>query len=309
MPFSNNKFERKCYDASSEHKSNSHMIGTLSKMATSLNTENVVQYHLRVGDEQLPLNALIDKRITLQYSGNIYCCHCGKKTKKSYSQGHCFVCMQKLASCDLCIMKPETCHFAQGTCREPEWAMNHCFVPHYVYLSNTSGIKVGITRQTQTPTRWIDQGATQALPIFKVSTRQLSGLIEVELAKFVNDKTHWQAMLKGNNDDQDLKEIAQQLIPQIETRLSELLMENGDFKIERLNEDTLPIQYPVTQFPTKVKSFNFDKTPEVSGVLMGIKGQYLIFDSGVINIRKFTSYEVSVRESDDTSSNEQLSLG
>ena len=283
------------------------MFGTLSKMAVSLDDANVAQYQLRVGDNNLPLNQFVGQQLTLTHSGNIFCCNCGKKTKKSYSQGHCFVCTKKLASCDLCIMKPETCHFDQGTCREPDWAQTHCFVPHYVYLSNTSGIKVGITRHSQIPTRWIDQGATQGLLIFKVSTRQLSGLIEVELAKLVNDKTHWQAMLKGHNQDQDLNAIAADLIPQIETRLNELLMESGDYQIERLNETIQQIGYPIDEFPVKVKSFNFDKTPEVSGTLKGIKGQYLIFDTGVINIRKFSSYEVTV-ETAPASNTEQLAL-
>ncbi len=284
------------------------MFGTLKKMATSLDDNNVAQYRLRIADNELPLNNVIGKKLTLNHTGNIFCSNCGKKTKKSYSQGHCFVCTRKLASCDLCIMKPETCHFSEGTCREPEWAESHCFVPHYVYLSNTSGIKVGITRHTQVPTRWIDQGATQGLLIFKVSTRQLSGLVEVELAKLVNDKTHWQAMLKGHNENQDLKAVAAELIPQIESRLNELLMENGDYKIESLNESIQPINYPIEEFPVKVKSFNFDKTPEVSGTLKGIKGQYLIFDSGVINIRKFSSYEVTVDVSSVTSDIEQLEL-
>lgn len=270
------------------------MLGTLSKLKTHL-SDHQVQYQLVVGDELLPLNPLIGKQLTLTHTGNIFCCNCGKKTKKSYSQGHCYVCMQKLASCDLCIMKPETCHFDQGTCREPEWAQSHCFVPHYVYLSNTSGIKVGITRHSQIPTRWIDQGATQGLPIFKVSTRQLSGLIEVELAKLINDKTHWQAMLKGHNDDIDLIEQAQVLIPHIEQRLTELAAQYPDLHIERIdNEAIQAISYPINQFPKKVKSHNFDKEAVVSGVLEGIKGQYLMFDTGVINIRKFSSYEVSV---------------
>ncbi|MBM7072486.1 DUF2797 domain-containing protein [Shewanella sp. OPT22] len=284
------------------------MFGTLSKMAASLDDASVAQYQLKVGDEKLALNELIGQTIKLTHSGKILCSNCGKKTKKSYSQGHCYVCMQKLASCDLCIMKPETCHFSEGTCREPEWAQTHCFVPHYVYLSNTSGIKVGITRHSQIPTRWIDQGATQGLLIFRVSTRQLSGLVEVELAKLVNDKTHWQAMLKGHNENQDLKAVASELIPQIEDRLNELLMENGDYKIERLDEDIQSINFPILEFPKKVKSFNFDKTPEVIGTLKGIKGQYLIFDTGVINIRKFSSYEVDVEVNPLADSNEQLAL-
>ena len=270
------------------------MFGTLRKMKTSLDESNTVKYQMVIGDNTLELNPLIGKILTLNHTGKILCSNCGKKTKKSYSQGHCYVCMQKLASCDLCIMKPETCHFDQGTCREPEWAQNHCFVPHYVYLSNTSGIKVGITRHSQIPTRWIDQGATQGLLLFKVSTRQLSGLIEVELAKMVSDKTHWQAMLKGNAEDKNLSEVANELIPHIETRLNELCMENGNYKIERLNESIQSINFPIEEFPTKIKSHNFDKNNEVTGTLMGIKGQYLIFDTGVINVRKFTSYEVEV---------------
>lgn len=270
------------------------MLGTLSKLSTSLNSADEVQYLLPVGDSLIPLNPLIGKSLTLTHTGNIFCCNCGKKTKKSYSQGHCYVCMQKLASCDMCIMKPETCHFDQGTCREPEWAQTHCFVPHYVYLSNTSGIKVGITRHNQIPTRWIDQGATQGLPIFKVSTRKMSGLIEIELAKFINDKTHWQAMLKSHNDDVDLAAQAAELIPLIAEKLQQIASEYDDVTIERLDANIQAIQYPIEQFPVKVKSHNFDKVAEVTGILQGIKGQYLIFDTGVINIRKFSSYEVDV---------------
>ncbi|WP_299012958.1 DUF2797 domain-containing protein [uncultured Photobacterium sp.] len=268
------------------------MLGTLKKMKSSLDKE--VEYLLPVGDDFLPLNPLIGKKLKVSYTGNIFCDACGKKTKKSYSQGHCYPCMKKLARCDMCIMKPETCHYAKGTCREPEWGDTHCMVPHYVYLSNTSGLKVGITRHTQLPTRWIDQGATQGLAILKVKTRQLSGLVEIALAEMVADKTNWRAMLKGDNNDIDLKQEADRLLPAIENRLNELLELYGDDAVERLDEELLAIQYPVTQYPTKISSHNFDKEPVVEGTLLGIKGQYLIFDTGVINIRKFTSYEVCV---------------
>ncbi|KAF7772228.1 hypothetical protein PCIT_a2257 [Pseudoalteromonas citrea] len=270
------------------------MQGTLSKLKAQLT--NPIQYQLPVGEELINLNDFIGKTITLTHTGNIFCSNCGKKTKKSYSQGHCFVCMKKLASCDMCIMKPETCHYDQGTCREPEWGENNCFVPHYVYLANTSGLKVGITRHTQIPTRWIDQGATQALPIFKVQTRLQSGLVEVALAEFIADKTNWRNMLKGVSVDADLKAAAAELIPQIQAKLDELAELFGATAIEKLDEDVIDLSFPVETFPSKVTSFNFDKNPEVSGVLQGIKGQYLIFDTGVINIRKFTSYEVSFAE-------------
>jgi hypothetical protein len=191
-------------------------------------------------------------------------------------------------------MKPETCHHHLGTCREPQWGEQHCMVDHYVYLSNTSALKVGITRHTQLPTRWIDQGATQALPIFKVSTRLQSGLVETALAEYIGDKTNWRAMLKGSNEVIDLKAEAEVQIPKIQRRLDEISLRFGDDAVQFLDEDIVDINYPVSQYLTKISSFNFDKTASVSGVLLGIKGQYLIFDKGVINMRKFSSYQISV---------------
>ncbi|MCF4173289.1 DUF2797 domain-containing protein [Vibrio sp. McD22-P3] len=266
--------------------------GTLSKMRASLDSQ--VQYRLPVGEQEVELTSFIGKTLTLTHTGNIFCSSCGKKTKKSYSQGHCFVCMKKLASCDMCIMKPETCHYDQGTCREPEWGEANCMVDHFVYLSNTSSLKVGITRHTQIPTRWIDQGATQGLPILKVKTRQISGLIEVELAKHIADKTNWRTLLKQDGDPMELVEKAQELLPLVADQIAEIKAQYGNDAIEVLSEVITPISYPVEVYPTKIKSHNFDKEPVVTGTLQGIKGQYLIFDTGVINIRKFTSYEVEV---------------
>ncbi|WP_371379715.1 DUF2797 domain-containing protein [Thalassotalea aquiviva] len=267
------------------------MRGHLKKMTSSL-VNGEVQYALPLDDQLLALNDLIGKPLTLTFTGDIHCQHCSKKTKKSYSQGFCYPCMTKLAMCDMCIMKPETCHYDKGTCREPEWGEANCFVPHYVYLANTTAIKVGITRHTQLPTRWIDQGANQALPIFKVSSRLQSGLLETALADFISDKTNWRNMLKGKAEAIDLKARAEELIPKIAARLDELKLLYGADAIEQLDQDIVEIDYPVLQYPSKISSFNFDKNPEVSGTLMGIKGQYLYFDTGVINIRKFTSYEV-----------------
>ncbi len=263
-------------------------------MRGTLADNGKVTYSLPVGDELVDLTARIGTQLTLTHTGNIHCSNCGKKTKKSFSQGFCFPCMRKLAACDMCIMKPETCHHAEGTCREPEWGETNCMIPHYVYLANTSGLKVGITRHTQIPTRWIDQGATQALPIFKVKTRLLSGLVEIALAEFIADKTNWRAMLKGENAELNLKEAAQTLVPKISERLDDIRLKYGADAVELLEQDVVDLTFPVTEYPTKIASHNFDKQPEVTGVLKGIKGQYLIFDTGVINVRKFTSYEVAV---------------
>jgi len=276
-------------------------VGAVEKLTTQLDRNNLVHYQLPLAaiDEQgqqqsIELNPLIGKKITLHFSGNIACKHCGKRTKKSYSQGYCYPCMAKLAQCDLCIMKPETCHFHLGTCKEPEWGQQHCMVDHYVYLANSSGLKVGITRHTQLPTRWIDQGASQALPIFKVRTRLQSGLVETALAEFISDKTNWRAMLKGVPEQIDLKAKAQELMPSINDKLAQLRLEFGNDAITELDEGIQNINYPVQEYLTKISSFNFDKTPIVSGLLLGIKGQYLIFEQGVINMRKFSSYQVSI---------------
>jgi len=200
--------------------------------------------------------------------------------------------MQHLAACDMCILKPEQCHYHEGTCREPEWGDTHCMIGHIVYLANTSGLKVGITRESQVPTRWIDQGATQALPIFRVATRQVSGFVEVELANAMADKTNWRAILQGENEPIDLAARACTEIPLIESALADIRDRFGPDTIEHLAADVVSISYPVSVYPDKIKSFNFDKQPVAEGTLLGIKGQYLIFDTGVIHIRKFTGYEV-----------------
>lgn len=266
----------------------------IKKLLSSLDDNNEVQYALPLGEQSIALNPIIGKNLTLTYGGHIACQNCGKKTKKSYSQGFCYPCMQKLAQCDMCILKPETCHHHLGTCREPSWGEDHCMVPHYVYLSNTSSLKVGITRHTQLPTRWIDQGATQGLPIFKVNTRLQSGQVEIALAKLISDKTNWRAMLKSVPEKIDLKQRAAELIEEIGDELKEIegLLPLGS--IEKLDEEVQDIHFPVLNYPEKISSFNFDKTPTVGGTLVGIKGQYLFFDTGVINIRKFTSYHLSV---------------
>lgn len=271
------------------------MQGHTQKMHARLDMDKSkpVQYELPVGDQLVALNPLIGKPIKLIYTGKIFCIHCNRSIKKSFNQGYCYPCFISLAQCDMCIMKPETCHFAAGTCREPAWGEEFCFQPHIVYLANSSGIKVGITRQTQIPTRWIDQGAVQALPIFKVQSRYISGLIEIVIAKHVSDKTSWQQMLKSKVEPVDLAAKRDDLITVCATELAEITQRFGSQAIEFLvDESAVDIHFPVDSYPVKVKSFNLDKNPEVSGVLHGIKGQYLLLDTGVINIRKFTGYEI-----------------
>jgi hypothetical protein len=267
------------------------LSGHLAKMQVELSEQ--VQYFLPLDDHREPLNTLIGKPIRLEYLGDIHCTQCGRRSKKSFSQGYCYPCFTKLPQCDSCIMSPEKCHYEQGTCRDPSWGEEFCFTDHYVYLANSSGVKVGITRGSQVPTRWIDQGATQAMPIFRVKSRYQAGLIEDCLREHIADRTHWQKMLKGNSEAVDLEQIRDDIMAKSESGLSNIEQKFGLLAIQRLyRQKVVDINFPVLEFPEKVKSLNFDKQPIVEGVLQGIKGQYLILDTGVINIRKFTAYNV-----------------
>jgi len=272
------------------------MTVTLRKMQASIdaNTDAPVSYNFVLGEERVPLKESLGQNVQLKFSGEIFCIHCDRKTKKSFSQGYCYPCFKKLAQCDMCIVKPETCHFDRGTCREPDWAEKHCMQGHTVYLSNSSGLKVGITRNTQIPTRWIDQGAIQALPIFQVNTRLHSGLVEILLAEHVADKTNWRTMLKGDVPVLDLQQERDKLIDTCEAELEQLWEEVEDFALEPLEDEAISIKYPVLEYPKKIVSHNVEKTPLIEGTLMGIKGQYLILDTGVINIRKHTGYQAEI---------------
>jgi hypothetical protein len=272
--------------------------GTISKMRIALDAP--AQYSLRLNDEQHALNPLIGQTLRLEFLGSINCTHCDRLTKKSFGQGYCWPCFSKLAQCDSCMMSPEKCHFDAGTCREPEWAQDFCMTDHFVYLANSTGVKVGITRSSQLPTRWLDQGAIQAVPIFRVATRQQSGFVEDALRSQVADRTNWRALLKGDVEPIDLIAIREQLLESCAEPLQALQQRFGLQAIQPITDvDVLDIAYPVEAYPAKITSFNLDKNPVAEGTLIGIKGQYLLFDTGVINIRKYTSYQLSVSVSNN----------
>lgn len=252
------------------------------------------RYYLPVGDREIHLNPVIGKTLRLSYHGTINCIACGRETNKSFNQGYCFPCLRTLARCDTCIVRPELCHYQEGTCREPEWADRNCNSTHIVYLANSSGVKVGITRESQVPTRWIDQGASEALPILEVPDRRTAGLVEVALKSCVSDRTDWRKMLKGTPEPVDLKSECNRVLTECEIQLSELEQELGIKKLTRINSEPVQIGYPVDHYPEKIKSFNLDKIAEIRGTLFGIKGQYLILEDGVINMRKYGGYKLTV---------------
>lgn len=270
------------------------LTGDLRKMRSEL-VNNAVQYQLPVGDELLELNQFIGSDLTLTFGDEIHCIQCDRKTSKSFQQGYCFPCYRKLGECGYCLIQPLKCHAQHGPCDDSSWVHANCNVEHVVYLANTSGLKVGITRVSQMPTRWIDQGAVQALPIFRVYNRYHSGVVETELAKLVADKTNWRAMLKGSPEPLDLIAERDRLLKECAIELEKL---SAEFKITPINDhDVVGIEFPVKQYLETIKTHNFDKIPEVKGRLLGIKGQYLIFDTGVLNVRKFGGYRVEVASS------------
>lgn len=274
----------------------SSIIGQLHKMQVSVDAlDDTVQYTLCLDDHKWLLNNFIGECIRIEFTGNIFCQNCQKKTPKSYGQGYCYSCFIKLARCDICIVSPEKCHYDAGTCREPAWGEQFCMADHIVYLANSSGLKVGITRVTQLPTRWIDQGAKQALPLFRVATRKQSGLIEDFLKAHVADKTNWRALLKGEAASLDLLAERDRVLANSYKLIASLQATFGIQAIQPLDgASVVTLNYPILKYPTKIRTHSLDKTPIVEGVLEGIKGQYLLLSTGVINIRKYTAYEVIV---------------
>jgi len=266
--------------------------GNIRKMLSE--AKQPVEYALPIGDENLSLNQFIGKTLNLSYAGTINCIYCNRKISKSFNQGYCFPCFKKLARCDFCIIHPEKCHFHKGTCREPEWGEANCMQPHYVYLANTSGLKIGITRCVNVPTRWIDQGAIQALPIIEVQTRLQSGLIEVVFKEILNDRTNWRKMLQLEIEPIDLQEQQKVVIAEVKPNLQKIIDKYGDVAIKILTANQeYKFEYPIHAMPEKIKSLSFDKQDEIKGELLGIKGQYLILDCGVLNIRKHAGYDIT----------------
>lgn len=272
--------------------------GALRKMPVRLEEGRAV-YSLQLDEQTIDLNEKIGTEVKISSLGKINCVHCGRVTKKSFNQGYCFPCFKSLARCDQCIVSPEKCHYHEGTCREPTWGEEFCMQDHIVYLANSSGLKIGITRVSQVPTRWIDQGAVAAIPVYRTSSRQISGFVEQAAKDFVADKTNWRAMLKGIPDSVDLIAERERIHARLRDDIDYFQEQEGLLAVQELTDIAMTeIEYPVDIYPEKVASFNLDKQPEVQGLLTGIKGQYLIFDGGVINIRKYGGYQVSVEFKD-----------
>ena len=247
-----------------------------------------------VGGEPAPDHALapyLGGPVHLRFTGEIRCTLCGRAMKKTFGDGYCFPCSQSRPEADMCIVRPELCHHghADHPCRDEAFAQAQCFQPHVLYVSLTSGAKVGITRRPNVPSRWIDQGAVAAMPLAVLPDRRAVGRVEKRLSdEGFADRTHWSRMLKGDPPAEELAPFAAQVVARLEAWGERGLLPAADRQLRQF-------RYPVRAWPDKVASFNLDKTPEVQGRLDGIKGQYLLLDGGVINLRKFSGYRVEFR--------------
>jgi hypothetical protein len=258
----------------------------LNKMETTIG--NPINYYLIDGDIKVDMNALIGKEIHILFTGEIYCIKCGKKTSKSFGQGYCYPCFMSSPENEDCVLRPELCRAHEGIARDMEYASNHCLKDHFVYLAASSAIKVGVTRMSQIPTRWIDQGASSAIKIACTPNRYTAGLIEVALKKHMPDKTNWRLMLTNRIEEnpaynQNL-ELVKNVLPE---NLHQFLLQN---------EEIIHLKYPVEKYPLKVESVDLLKTPEIIGNIIGIKGQYLLLANGrVLNIRKHAGFKVKIK--------------
>lgn len=257
--------------------------GVLTKMQTE--NGSPIQYYLVFENDFLNVNQLLDKKISINFL-HYQCLNCGLQ-KKIYRQGFCYDCFYEIPQAADWIINPELSKAHLGIeDRDLAYEEKVQLQPHVVYLANSSSVKVGVTRKSQIPTRWIDQGAHEAIEIVEVPNRYLAGITEMALKAHVSDKTNWRSMLKNDLKDEDLVEWRNKLKQFIPAEAVEYYLEN--------NSET-NLQFPVLKYPEKPKSLNLEKTPFYEGILKGIKGQYLIFDDDtVFNIRGNEGYVVSI---------------
>lgn len=257
--------------------------GTLSKMQTEFG--NPIQYYLVFENSFLNMNQLLGNDIEIEFQG-YQCLNCGK-AKKIFRQGFCYDCFMSSPAVGDWIMKPElsTAHLDIED-RDLAYEKRVQLQPHVVYLALSSEVKVGVTRKTQVPTRWIDQGAVQAIPIVEVPNRYLAGITEVALKNHFTDKTNWQKMLRNEVNHFDLIAERNKVFDLLPNEIKEYFPKE---------EKIIQLDFPVLQYPKKVTSLNLDKTPNFSGKLAGIKGQYLLFEDGtVFNVRSYEGYVVKM---------------
>ena len=252
-------------------------------------TVRMVDYKWGSTEHDLQLAERIGTEFTVRFTGQRTCMLCGTRVKKFYGQGTCFPCLRNAAGASPCIIRPELCGAHRGEGRDPQWELEHHMQEHVVYLSFTGGVKVGVTRATQVPTRWIDQGALLAVPIARVPYRQLAGAMEVDLKRLFSDRTDWRRMLLLADGAVGMD----RLLAAREQALSGVDPGFGAYLLPA--EPVVQLAYPLSNVPPKLVAVQLDKLPEIRGKLHGIKGQYLVWSDGrMLNVRNHIGYHVVV---------------
>ena len=272
--------------------------GVLKRLVPAYRGADIdVDYALAIGAFLQPLAAWVGRGVELSASGAIYCRVCARPTPVSYGQGHCYACFRSLPGCDVCIRSPDRCHFAAGTCRDPAWGEANCMRPHLLYLAVASGLKVGMTTQFNLPGRWLDQGAQQAVLIAEAGTRHIAGLLEVALARHVADRTDWRRMIANAALDVDLPARAAALRASVAGEVDDLQRRFGAAAVQwRTDSAIWHARYPrADDLPIEPSQLKLDAEHGIAATLLGMKGQYLLLDRGVLNIRRHAGYHVRLR--------------
>lgn len=269
--------------------------GTLQKMRVAATSpvsywlEDALQASDAPSANDLPVNALLGRPVELRFEGRLTCLACNKEVERVFDNGYCEICVRTRADADICMMRPERCHYGDpdNPCRDDSFAIERCFQPHYLYASLTSDVKIGITRASNVPARWMDQGAVAAITLARLPSRREVGLVEHALAASFKDRTHWMNMLRGTPDPA-LLDLA---VAEIDQRLAELGVSGVLPPEQRLR---MTFQYPMNVSLEKVKRLTFRRASRLQGVLLGVKGQYWVLDQGVLNVRRHSGYGVEV---------------
>ena len=258
--------------------------GVLQKMATEMAMP--VQYYLSLGDDFINLNQVLNKQLDISFI-KYQCLNC-HLDRPIFRQGFCKTCFFEIPQAADWIMRPELSQaHLDIEDRDLTYEKQVQLQEHIVYLANSSNVKVGVTRKSQVPTRWIDQGAHEAIKFIEVPNRYLAGITEVALKEHISDKTNWRKMLTNQIEDVDLASVKE--------KLSVYIPAEAKPYYNQANGKETNIEFPVLEYPTKVQSLNLDKTPHFTGVLKGIKGQYLIFENGIVfNIRGSEGYFIEL---------------
>jgi uncharacterized protein DUF2797 len=253
-----------------------------------------VRYALEVGNVEVELEARLGAQLRIESLRRVTCRNCGTVTERRYGDGYCYRCFSTLARCDLCVVSPDRCHYAEGTCREPEWGETFCMRPHAVYLANSGGAKVGIARLDNVPGRFIDQGASAAMVVMTTATRQQAGFVEKAIARHLREQSDWRAIAAQTPIEIDLEALLKQLRRAAAAALEELDVRFPHQLKWVAHPQRLDFSYPTLGRVVRLEQLRLDPERALGGALIGVRGPYLLFEQGLFNVRAHSGEHVRI---------------